>query len=243
MGNTPLTPQADGSPSGAAGAPWDPVSPQFRLHADPLLPPGARLSRSEFHSRYERTAPGFHAELIGGVIYPRDPGHGTIRHGRTAFLVSGWAVQYERRTPGTQGCVRPTVLLGPEAEPEPDFIMRKRTPELDAAEGEWVTGGPELVAEIADHTLARDLGPKLRDYQANGVIEYLVVDVRDRAVRWFVRDEDDLYVDLAPDADGLLKGRVFPGLWLDPAALFAENLADLEAAVVKGVAERDANPG
>jgi len=41
-----------------------------------------------------------------------------------------------------------------------------------------------------------------------------------------------------PDEDGLYRSRVFPGLWLDPAALWAGDLAELAAAVQKGVAQR-----
>ena len=58
-------------------------------------------------------------------------------------------------------------------------------------------------------------------------------------MRWFVRDADGVFVDLEPGADGLLKSREFPGLWLDPAALFEGDLAGIAAAVAKGVADRD----
>ena len=174
--------------------------------------------------------------MIGGVVYPRDPGHGTKRHARTLAVLCGWAGEYEGRTPGVQGGVRPTVLLGPGAEPEPDFILERRAAAEAADDGGWVVGGPELVAEVAEYTLARDLGPKLRDYETNGVAEYLVFDlVRDR-VRWHVRGDDGAYSELAPDADGLLKSREFPGLWLDPAAFLAGDRATLKAALTAGLA-------
>jgi hypothetical protein len=36
-------------------------------------------------------------------------------------------------------------------------------------------------------------------------------------------------VDVSPDADGLYRSRVFPGLWLDPAALLARDRRRLRA--------------
>ncbi|MCA8952621.1 MAG: hypothetical protein KDE27_24120 [Planctomycetes bacterium] len=65
--------------------------------------------------------------------------------------------------------------------------------------------------------------------------EYLVHRVDDRAIDWFVLEHDD-YVALPPDTDGILKSRVFPGLWLDPVALLAEDIAALRAAVERGCA-------
>ena len=37
-------------------------------------------------------------------------------------------------------------------------------------------------------------------------------------------------------ADGVFRSAVFPGLWLDPRGLFAENTRQLTAAVKKGLA-------
>src|SRR5437762_2572336 len=55
-----------------------------------------------------------------------------------------------------------------------------------------------------------------------GVKEYVVVTLRQRRVYWFVR-RDERFVELQPGADGILRSEVFPGLWLDPAALLRGN--------------------
>ncbi len=81
----------------------------------------------------------------------------------------------------------------------------------------YIAGPPELVIEIASGTESIDLHRKRHDYEQNDVGEYLAVLARTRAVIWFVR-EDGRFVELAPDADGVLRSRQFPGLWLDPAA-------------------------
>jgi hypothetical protein len=51
------------------------------------------------------------------------------------------------------------------------------------------------------------------------VKEYLAMIVRTEEAAWFDRVGRRL-VRRAPEADGILRSRVFPGLWLDAAALF-----------------------
>ncbi len=51
-----------------------------------------------------------------------------------------------------------------------------------------------------------------------GVREYIVWRVEDHAIDWFVRREGR-FESLALTTEGLYKSEVFPGLWLDPAAL------------------------
>ncbi|MBX9580671.1 MAG: Uma2 family endonuclease [Gemmataceae bacterium] len=57
-------------------------------------------------------------------------------------------------------------------------------------------------------------------YRRLGVPEYIVWRVEDRAVDWFVLREG-VYVPLDPGLDGVIRSEVFPGLWLDVAALNA----------------------
>ena len=209
------------------------------------LPDGARMTRAEYHRLYERTPPGFRAELIGGVVHVRGQESVSISNLHAIYQqwLSAWFYEYVKRTPGVRAYSTPTVQLGENAEPEPDgALLRLRPGEETDSENlpRYVDRPPELTAEVAVSSLATDLGAKFRDYHAAGVAEYVVFDVRGRRVRWFARDADGVFVDLAPGADGCLKSRAFPGLWLDAAAFFAEDAAGLEAAVARGVAARDA---
>jgi hypothetical protein len=63
-----------------------------------------------------------------------------------------------------------------------------------------------------------DLHAKRNAYQSSGVQEYLVWRVLDGAVDWFVL-RDGEYEALAPDAAGIYRSEVLPGLWLDAPAL------------------------
>ena len=62
----------------------------------------------------------------------------------------------------------------------------------------------------------------MRDFASAGVWEairhHLVVMLREPRVVWFVR-ENDRFVEMPPDKDGILRSKLFGGLWLDPAAL------------------------
>ena len=115
-----------------------------------------------------------------------------------------------------------------------------RTKLVEVDSKHYVDGAPDLVAEVAASTVSIDLNAKLLAYQRNGVGEYLVVLTEDeREARWMSL-VDDRFQPISPDpADGLLKSRLFPGLWLDPAALLAGDLTKLFAAVDRGCATRE----
>ena len=75
---------------------------------------------------------------------------------------------------------------------------------------------------------------KLKVYRRKGVREYLVWRVLDRQIDWLVL-RDGCYDPLAAGADGILRSTVFPGLWLDPAALLKGELAAVLAALQRGM--------
>jgi Uma2 family endonuclease len=182
---------------------------------------GDRMSRAEFHRAYEQTPPGFKAELIGGTVYVASPL--LPRHGNPHVLLATVFGAYELKTPGVESSDNTTVLLGEESEPQPDLYLRI-LPECGGqsrtTDDGYPEGAPELVAEVAHSSRAIDLNAKRHDYTRYGVREYLVLCLRERQLRWF-----DLAADreLAPDADGVLRVRCFPGLWIDPEALLRKD--------------------
>jgi Uma2 family endonuclease len=87
-----------------------------------------------------------------------------------------------------------------------------------------------------------DLGPKLALYLEGKVPEYLTALREERRVEWRVL-KDDRYELLKPDADGILKAEIFPGLWLDPQALFADDLNTPGATAELGIQHREKRAG
>jgi Uma2 family endonuclease len=196
---------------------------------------GQRLNRAEFHERYLATPPGFRAELIGGVVVIPSPA--TDRHSEVHRAADLWTAFYESRTPGIKGGLEGSIALDEFAEVQPDTYLRIK-PEHGGQTyklGNIVGGCPELVIEVASSSRAIDLGPKLADYERCGALEYVVLAVNPDEVYWHVRDGDRL-VRVPPDPDGIYRSRVFPGLWLDPAALFAYDLPAIIATVDRGLA-------
>ena len=105
-------------------------------------------------------------------------------------------------------------------------------------EGKDYADGPELIVEVSDSTLRKDLGPKLADYERAGVPEYIVVGINQPVFRWHRRFEGRL-VEAGPDLDGVYRSKVFPGLWLDPLALLRGDRRAIRATVDLGMATAD----
>lgn len=208
------------------------ASPQI-----PELQPGDRLTRDEFERRYHAMPELKKAELIEGVVYMASAVRYT-QHGRPERVLGLWLGFYEALTPGLEGVGNTTLRLDLDNEPQPDLLLR--LPERVGgasrvgADG-YLEGAPELIIEVAASSVSYDLHPKLDAYRRNGVKEYLVHRVDDREVDWFWL-EGGAYVRQQPDADGLLKSRVFPGLWLSPALMLGEDLTGLRKLVEQGVA-------
>jgi Uma2 family endonuclease len=200
-----------------------------------LLRDGDRLTRDEFMRRWEQMPDLMRAELIDGIVYMPSPV--SLTHGDFQAHLTCWLGFYSAATPGSAVSSAATWLMAEDSAPQPDLALRIE-PEFggqSAIENDYAAGAPELIVEISHTTSAKDKGAKLRLYERSGVLEYLTVRPRQQQVVW--RElVDGKYREIAPAEDGCLRSRVFPGLWLDPAALWAKDLGALAATVHRGVA-------
>lgn len=194
------------------------------------LPPlidGERLDRATFHERYVAMPPDTRAQLIGGVVVIR--GRTEWRHAQATAGLASWLSVYSMDLRELRPSAACTIMLDDQAEPEPDLHLRVR-PEYGgqtSEDGEYLSGAPELVIEVTvSSTRAADLGLKFADYERTGVLEYLVVSFDPDEVHWFGRRGDRL-VPLKPEADGVYRSELFPGLWLDPALVFDHDVDGL----------------
>ncbi len=202
----------------------------------PALVAGQRLDQPTFHERYEAMPPETRAELVGGVVYMPSP----LRcdHGDTDINVSYWLGHYKRFTRGLRSPNNATVKLDRAGEVQPDtmlWIPAELGGRSTLDEGGYIRGAPELIVEIARSSRAYDLGAKKADYERAGVLEYLVIELDPDQVHWFIR-RDDRFADLPLGPDGVYRSEVFPGLWLDPQALYSENLDRLIEVLDQGLA-------
>ncbi|MGL6077061.1 MAG: Uma2 family endonuclease [Fimbriiglobus sp.] len=207
------------------------------------LPPsslhnGDRLDQPTFHYLYEKTPEGFHAQLIGGIVYVASPVH--FSHSNPDGLIQFWLWFYQGETPGLGVINKTTVILGKQSEPEPDgglFVLPSHGGSCQFQDGKTLSGAPELLVEIANSTASMDLNQKKADYEKAGVQEYVVVLCESETVVWYHLVKG-VYEELEP-IDGIYQSHVFPGLWLDPAGPFAANNSTIHTALRDGLASAE----
>lgn len=205
--------------------------------APPPLEPHDRLSREEFERRYLAMPHLKKAELLKGIVYMPSPAR-MDRHAEPQAELVGWLFLYKASTPGLRIGDNATVRLGPEDEPQPDLLLmipRALGGQSDVDAQGYIAGAPELAAEVASSSASYDRHVKFDVYRAHGVREYILWRVADRAVDWYVLRGEE-YEPLAPGEDGILRSELFPGLWLDPAALLAGDSPRLISILQQGIA-------
>lgn len=199
----------------------------------PPLRAGDRMTRAEFKRRWDAMPEVKKAELLDGVVYMPAL---SLDHGVPHFDLVGWLWMYRVLTRGTEGADNASVRFDDDNMPQPDALLRL----LPAYGGRsrvtadrYFEGGPELVVEVANTAADEDLGPKRELYRKFGVQEYIVWRVGDRALDWFEL-RNKYYWPLDPGEGGIIRSRVFPGLWLDPVALIAGDAARVLAVAQLG---------
>ncbi|MBI2928295.1 MAG: Uma2 family endonuclease [Verrucomicrobia bacterium] len=201
----------------------------------PTLIAGDHLDLAEFWRRSEAHPEIKKAELINGVVYMPPPVFDD--HSVPDNTASGWLAYCAARPPGTRAHNdRSTQLIGYSAV-QPDVCL-VLLPECGGktfvnAERKLV-GSPELIFEVAASSASYDLFEKKDAYHANQVQEYLVWQTLDARLDWFDWTPAE-YVRRRPDAKGILKSKVFPGLWLNVSALLREEYDRVMDTVEAGV--------
>jgi Uncharacterized protein conserved in cyanobacteria len=198
----------------------------------PALQNGDRLTRKEFERRYEAMPDVKKAELIEGTVYIPSPVHFN-NHSQPHGAIIGWLVAYAAATPRVSVGDNATVRLDLDNEPQPDGLLRideDARGQSRISDDDYVEGPPELVVEVAHSSAAYDLHDKKQAYRRNGVQEYLVWQIEDDRVDWFVL-EDGAYLSLSIGEDGRIESRAFPGLVLDVDALLEKNFGTMLAAL------------
>ncbi len=215
-----------------------PASPS-RLTANGAIPPlenGDHLTREEFERRYNAMPALKKAELIEGVVYLPSPVR-YWRHGHPHTRLITWLGNYETDTPGVGAGDNTSIRLDLDNEPQPDgflIILPECGGQARISDDDYLEGAPELIAEVAASSVSFDLGKKFDVYRRNGVREYVVWRVLDRQVDWYA-NRGGRFEMVNPPADGILRSEVFPGLWLDAAALVQNDRKAVQAALQQGL--------
>ena len=171
-----------------------------------------KLTVPEFHALFPFLDPDRRHELLDGVIFTMSP------LGKPHVLV--WRrllrrlLSFER--PGLwvwEG----HLILSETYEPWPDLALLSQEPEALPGEDNPPVALAKLVIEVSDTSLRGDTRQKLRAYQAAGVPEYWVLDVRGRLLRHVAPDYQ-----AQPFAAGdTLSPQAYPDVSIAVGALFA----------------------
>jgi Uma2 family endonuclease len=180
---------------------------------------GERLSREEYEERYTQL-PDVRAELLEGVVYIMSSPV-SADHARPHGILMSSIGHYEFRTTGITLFAAPTIRLGLTSDPEPDGVLviaEEYGGQTRISDDRYVEGSPELVFEIAGTSRDYDETIKLPIYARNGIPECLIWKVEEGIIDWFML-RNGRYEKLLPGEDGITRSLIFPGLWLDLAAL------------------------
>jgi hypothetical protein len=139
------------------------------------------FTSAEFHKMAAKGAFGnMRVELRRGMILKMSPQH--YPHGavqgelirRLIFALQTAGMPWEVQT-GT------TIGYGNGFEPMPDILVIDRSL-IPASATTIPPAAVKLVVEVADATLADDMGEKREDYALGGLVEYWVADVQAKTV-------------------------------------------------------------
>jgi Uma2 family endonuclease len=209
-------------------------------NVDAELHNGDSMTQSEFHIAYNQMPEGYKAELIGGVVFVCEPLG--LEHGCNHAEFSALFVLYKASTPGVQVCDNTTVILGKKDEVQPDLFLRVlpaykgQSRDKQGKKGVYVEGAPELIAEVAHTSKSIDLHLKKQRYTRAGVLEYVVLCLNPKELRWFDLRNN---FELSADNDGVFRSIAFPGLWIDSTQLLRDQYHPLMDTLNRGLASAE----
>lgn len=206
----------------------------------PTIPPlenGDLLSRVEFERRYTAMPDLKKAELIEGIVYMGSPLR-FIPHAKPHAHIMTWLGIYAALTPHVEVGDNPTVQLDLDNEPQPDAVLLLDSQfggQTTISDDGYIVGAPELVVEVSASTASIDLRDKKRVYRRNGVKEYIVWQVMSDRLDWFCLENGE-YISLVPNENGVIRSRIFPGLWLQVPAILASDMSTVITTLQTGLA-------
>lgn len=206
----------------------------------PPLENGDHLTRGEFERRYNAMPDNIKAELIEGIVYMASPVRAGS-HGNPHADLLTWLAQYRTLTPGIDSSIDATIRFDDYNEPQPDAVLLIKPQlggQVEYDELGYFIKAPELVAEISASTVSYDSRAKREVYRRFGVREYIIWRVYDEAIDWFVL-RDGNYEAIVEDEDGIRRSTIFPGLWLDTAALLQGDPPAFFRVIQKGAASAE----
>jgi Uma2 family endonuclease len=113
-----------------------------------------------------------------------------------------------------------------ESRREPDLQVILNTNPGNLTKTAMVGPADICIEVVSEESVARDHGEKFAEYEKAGVREYWIVDPLRDTCRFNRLNEAGVYIPVGPGQDGLYETPLLPGLKLDVAILWREQLPD-----------------
>jgi hypothetical protein len=148
----------------------------------------------------------------------------------------GWLAFYRAYTSGVRAGDNSTLRLDVKNVHQPDAMLivePSHGGKAHVTPRGYLKGSPELAAQVAASTASIDLHQKFRVFQKHHIQEYIVWRVLDQAIDWFQLRGSRF--ERMPLQDGNYHSKVFPGLWLDVAALVKGDMVRVFKLLQQGI--------
>ena len=215
-----------------------PVS-EKREKALPPLANGDHLTGAEFERRLAAMGDEVKAELIEGVVYMVPPV--SVDHGTPHGNLMGWLAIYSAYTPGVMQSADSTLRLDKTNRPQPDaslWIVPEAGGRVRMDPDRILAGTVELVVEVAASSASIDLHKKKPAFAREGLPEYLVHVVYNNELLWFLNHGGE-YVANPADDQGIMRSKIFPGLWLHTKAFLGGDMVTVFETLRLGLASKE----
>lgn len=172
-------------------------------------------------------------EWVRGYVIKMTPV--SLRHKRLTQYLDRLLAAYFAQRPIGEVLGEPYVLKLTDSRREPDLVVVLHTGQATLTETAVVGPADICIEIISPESVARDYGEKFAEYEAAGVREYWTIDPQRELARFHRLNQ--VYTDVALDADGAYRTPLLPGLALPVATLWQDPLPNIEAtlAMVKAM--------
>jgi len=113
---------------------------------------------------------------------------------------------------------------------EPDICFFSNEKAKDFKKGQSIFPAPDLIVEVLSKGTAKnDRTIKFKDYEANGVVEYIIIDPKKQLLELYRISNSGTYELILKSSEGTLKSKVIKGFSIAIEAIFDEtkNLVEL----------------
>jgi hypothetical protein len=148
--------------------------------------------------------------------------------------------RYRLFTTGMYVCVHVPVLLDAETRVVPGLVAMINGGRLKQCvpSAHGFQGPPNFVLDVFNRGERPEYERRRGLFERFGVTEYVVVEDTPSPTLHWNREDGGRFQEVEPDADGLIKSKALPGLWIPTRALAARDWWTVLAAIERGVSRR-----